>query len=374
MHGSLPVTLRQQAARPAVRAWLYCVALLVFAMVIVGGATRLTESGLSITEWQPVLGALPPLSEAEWLNEFEKYKAIPQYQIVNRGMSLDEFKLIYWWEWSHRLLGRLVGFAFLVPFLALWLTGRIERRLTGPLVGLFALGAAQGLMGWYMVMSGLAERVSVSQYRLAAHLTLAVLIFAALIWVALGIGNDRRRVTRRPEGVLALGLLGLVILQIAAGGFLAGLDAGMGYNTWPMIDGAIVPAGLWVMEPWWRNLFENALTVQFAHRMLAYAVLIAAGFNLALMWRHPSLRLSAAVLLTAVLFQAAIGIATLLAQVPIGLALAHQAGALAVVAAAVWHVQLAAVEPDHSCSPHAALGLDPRAHGWSGQARPRQEP
>lgn len=341
MHGTVPVTLRQQAARPAVRAWLYGVALLVFAMVMVGGATRLTESGLSITEWQPVLGALPPLSEAEWLEEFEKYKAIPQYKLINRGMSLDEFKIIYWWEWGHRLLGRLIGLAFLLPFLAFWLTGRIERQLMAPLIGLFALGAAQGLTGWYMVMSGLAERVSVSQYRLAAHLTLAVVIFAGLIWVALGIGNDRRRVTHRPEGVLALGLLGLVILQIAAGGFLAGLDAGMGYNTWPLIDGAVVPAGLLVMEPWWRNLFENALTVQFAHRMLAYAVVIAAAVNLGLVWRHPSLRAPAALLMMAVLLQAASGIATLLAQVPIGLALMHQAGALLVVTAAVWQVHYA---------------------------------
>lgn len=320
------------------RAWLFGVALLVFAIVIVGGATRLTESGLSITEWKPVLGALPPLSEAQWLGEFEKYKAIPQYQIVNRGMSLDEFKLIYWWEWGHRLLGRLIGFAFLLPFLAFWLTGRIERRLVAPLIGIFVLGALQGLMGWYMVTSGLAERVSVSQYRLAAHLTLAVVIFAGLIWVALGIGREARELARRPESVFGLALLGLIILQIAFGGFLAGLDAGMGYNTWPLIDGAMVPPGLWVMEPWWRNLFENALTVQFVHRMLAYAVVLAAGVNLALAWRDPSLRLPAAVVFGAVLFQAAIGIATLLAQVPVGLALLHQAGALAVVAAAVWHV------------------------------------
>jgi cytochrome c oxidase assembly protein subunit 15 len=198
-------------------------------------------------------------------------------------------------------------------------------------------------------------------------------IFASLIWVALGVGRDRREVARRPEAVFGLALLGLVILQIAAGGFLAGLDAGMGYNTWPLIDGAIIPAGLGVIEPWWRNLFENALAVQFVHRMLAYAVVIAAGVNLALVWRDPSLRLSAAVVLVAVLFQAAIGIATLLAQVPIGLALLHQAGALLVVAAVVWQLHLAAVERLHSSASDAALGLDPRAHGWSGQARPRQE-
>ena len=172
----------------AIRLWLFAVAGLVVAMVIVGGATRLTESGLSITEWKPVLGALPPLGEAQWLAEFEKYKEIPQYRMVNRGMSLDEFKVIYWWEWGHRLLGRLIGLAFVIPFLAFWITGKIDRVLAPRLAALLALGAAQGVLGWYMVMSGLVDRVSVSQYRLAAHLTLAVVILAAVLWVALGIG------------------------------------------------------------------------------------------------------------------------------------------------------------------------------------------
>jgi cytochrome c oxidase assembly protein subunit 15 len=332
-------------AHSAIRLWLYVVAALIVAIVIVGGATRLTESGLSITEWKPVLGALPPFGEAQWLAEFEKYKEIPQYSLINRGMSLDEFKVIYWWEWGHRLLGRLIGLAFVIPFLALWITGKIDRVLAPRLAALLALGAAQGVLGWYMVMSGLADRVSVSQYRLAAHLTLAVVIFAAVLWVALGIGRARGKVTGSRAGWVALALLGLVVVQIAAGGFLAGLRAGMGYNTWPLIDGAIVPSGLGVMEPWWRNLFENALTVQFAHRMLAYGIALAALANAAVLWRRgpEALAASALILAVAVLAQSAIGIATLLAQVPMGLALAHQAGGVAVLAAAVWHLHCAAV-------------------------------
>jgi cytochrome c oxidase assembly protein subunit 15 len=340
MDAALQATRRHIDAHSAIRLWLYAVAALVVAMVIVGGATRLTESGLSITEWKPLVGALPPLGEAQWLAEFDKYRQIPQYSLVNRGMSLDEFKVIYWWEWGHRLLGRLIGLAFVVPFLAFWVTGKIDRVLAPRLAALLALGAAQGVLGWYMVMSGLVERVSVSQYRLAAHLTLAVVIFAAVLWVALGIGRARGKVTGTRAGLVAMALFGLVLVQIAAGGFVAGLRAGMGYDTWPLMEGAIVPAGLGVMEPWWRNLFENALTVQFAHRMLAYAIAVAALANAAAVWRlgPAGLRSSAMILAAAVLAQSAVGIATLLSQVPMALALAHQAGGLAVVAAAVWHL------------------------------------
>jgi heme a synthase len=348
MHAPTQAIRGQGDAQLAIRLWLYGVAALVVAIVIVGGATRLTESGLSITEWKPVLGVLPPLSEAQWLAEFEKYREIPQYQLVNRGMSLDEFKVIYWWEWGHRLLGRLIGLAFVIPFLAFWVAGRIDRVLAPRLAALLALGAAQGLLGWFMVMSGLVDRVSVSQYRLAAHLTLAVVIFAAIVWVALGIGRARGKVTATRAGWVALALLGLIMVQIAAGGFVAGLRAGMGYNTWPLIDGAIVPAGLGVMEPWWRNLFENALTVQFVHRMLAYGMVLAALANAAVLWgRGPAgLRSSAMILAAAVIAQSAIGIATLLAQVPMGLALVHQAGGLVVVAAAIWHLHGVAAASD----------------------------
>jgi heme a synthase len=345
MHATLQASRHRIDAHFAIRLWLFGVAALVVAIVIVGGATRLTESGLSITEWKLVLGILPPLTEAQWLAEFAKYKEIPQYSLINRGMSLDAFKVIYWWEWGHRLLGRLIGLAFVVPFVAFWIAGRIDRALAPRLLALLALGASQGVLGWYMVMSGLVERVSVSQYRLAAHLTLAVVIFTAVVWVALGIGRGRGRVTATRAGQVALALLGLVLVQIAAGGFVAGLRAGMGYNTWPLIDGAIIPAGLAVMEPWWRNLFENALTVQFIHRMLAYAIAIVVMVNAAVLWRRgPEVLGSSATILAAiVLAQSAIGIATLLGQVPMGLALAHQAGGLAVVAAAVWHLHCVAM-------------------------------
>ena len=228
---------KQIAARPYIQAWLLAVAGLVFAMVIVGGATRLTDSGLSITEWKPILGALPPLNQADWLEAFEKYKQIPEYQVINRGMELGEFKFIFWWEWSHRFLGRFIGLAFFVPMLAFWLTGRLESRLRAPLAGLFILGGLQGLMGWYMVMSGLAERVDVSQYRLAAHLTLAAFIFAGLIWVTLDI--SQRRTGRVKFGPLAL--IVLIVLQIFAGALVAGLDAGLTYNTWPLMDGDFIP-------------------------------------------------------------------------------------------------------------------------------------
>ena len=266
---------RQRAALPAVRFWLYFTAFLIFCMVIVGGATRLTDSGLSITEWQPLLGAIPPLTEADWLAAFEKYQQIPEYQLINKGMTLEDFKFIYWWEWAHRFLGRIIGLAFFLPFAVFALTGRLSRGTAWRCGVLFVLGGLQGALGWYMVSSGLVDRVDVSQYRLAAHLTLATVIFAAILWVAIGLGG-KRHAPRHGMEWAALALVALILLQVAAGGFVAGLDAGMGYNTWPLMDGALVPPGLMVMEPGWRNLFENAMTVQFNHRILAYVIALAA--------------------------------------------------------------------------------------------------
>lgn len=322
---------RQLKARPFIRAWLWFAAALVLVMVIVGGATRLTDSGLSITEWQPLLGAIPPLSEADWLAAFEKYKQIPEYTLVNRGMSLAEFEFIYWWEWAHRFLGRFIGLVMIVPFLFFWLTRRIEPHLTPRLVALIVLGGLQGALGWYMVKSGLIERVDVSQYRLAAHLTLATVILGAIVWTALGVGYARREPPRDKWGWGAFGLVSLVLLQVAAGGFVAGLDAGMGYNTWPLMDGQWVPAGLLIVEPWWRNFFENAMTVQFDHRLIAYAVALYATLYA---WRVRSG--PAYAVLVAVLLQIALGIWTLLEQVPLDLGLAHQGGAMIVFASAVW--------------------------------------
>ncbi len=328
--------------RRAIRLWLLSVAALLFAMVLVGGATRLTESGLSIVEWKPVTGTLPPLGEAAWQAEFDKYKAIPQYREVNRGMTLAEFKTIFWWEWTHRLMGRLIGVAFLLPFLFFLWKGWVEPGLRARLWAIFGLGALQGAIGWWMVASGLTERVNVSQYRLALHLTLACAIFAAVLWTA------QRLVPRAPVEAprrIRAGagiLLGVVFVQIYLGALVAGLRAGLLYNTWPLIDGAIIPdsARLWFAEPLWRNLFDNALTVQFMHRMAAYALLLLAvlhavdvartlGRGRALAW--------ALALAVCVTLQAAVGILTLLHQVPIGLGLAHQGMAMVVLAVAVIH-------------------------------------
>jgi heme a synthase len=329
----------------AVRVWLYAVAALIFLMVSLGGATRLTGSGLSITEWQPVMGAVPPLSEAAWQEAFAKYKQIPQYELVNPGMSLAAFKLIYWWEWTHRFLGRLIGVVFLVPFLWFLAMGQLTRPLIWRLAGIFALYALQGVIGWHMVSSGLAERVSVSQYRLALHMTLAVLIFGAVLWIALSLGRTPRpKRTAQPPGwrrAEAAGIAAVVLLQVAAGAFVAGLRAGSGWNTWPLMDGALVPDGLGALSPWWENLFENALTVQFNHRLLAYAIAAAVAWHVwSLLLGAPNdgpARTSALVLSGAVLAQIVVGIWTLVAHVPIPLALLHQAGAVAVFAAALWH-------------------------------------
>ena len=333
------ITSKQISARPAIRWWLYFVAILVFVMVIVGGATRLTDSGLSITEWKPLLGAIPPLGESDWLAAFEKYKQIPEYKHINKGMSLSGFQFIYWWEWSHRFLGRFIGIAFAVPMIFFWATGRLEQRLKPRVFILFVLGGLQGALGWYMVKSGLVDRVDVSQYRLAAHLTLATAIYAAILWVAYGIGTQKRQPLMVGYGPMAVFISALIIGQIALGGFVAGLDAGQGYNTWPLMDGAFIPDGLGAMNPWWRNLFENAMTVQFDHRVVAYLIIVLvmvhAGRQMAGECKAGS---SALALLVICLAQVGLGIVTLISHVPISLGLAHQAGALILLTAALWHL------------------------------------
>ncbi|MFP4538830.1 MAG: COX15/CtaA family protein [Dichotomicrobium sp.] len=335
-------------ADTAIRLWLGCVIALIFAMVVVGGATRLTGSGLSITEWKPILGAIPPLSAADWQEAFEKYRQIPQYELVNRGMSLEEFKFIYWWEWAHRFLGRFIGVAFAVPFLVFAFAGRIRRDLAPSLIALFALGALQGFMGWYMVQSGLVDRVSVSQYRLAAHLGLAAIIYAAMIWVMLGVGRPARSAARGSAWLSAAGLLAVSFAQIVLGAFVAGMKAGLSYNTWPLMDGALVPDGLFVMQPWYLNLFENALTVQFSHRLGAYALFAwALAHAIAMIRACHAARGSALVLAAAVTLQAAGGIWTLLEQVPLNLGLAHQAGAFIVLAISVFHLHRLSAKGNH---------------------------
>jgi cytochrome c oxidase assembly protein subunit 15 len=333
---------RQAAALPYVRAWLIAMAALVFCMVIVGGATRLTDSGLSITEWQPLLGAIPPLTEAHWLEALEKYRQIPEYQLINKGMSLEAFKFIYWWEWAHRFLGRVIGLAFFLPFAYFAVTGALTVKTALRCGVLFVLGGLQGALGWYMVASGLVDRVDVSQYRLAAHLTLATVIFGAILWVLFGLAQSRRSPSGGREW-MALLLVGLIVLQVAAGGFVAGIDAGFGYNTWPLMEGALVPPGLMVAEPWWRNMFENALTVQFNHRVLAYVITV-----LAVAYAYVVRSGTSLILLAAIGLQVVLGIWTLLWAVPLWLGLAHQGGALVVLAAALWNL-------------HAVLASEARA-------------
>lgn len=340
MAAGLAIDIRECRRLSAVRVWLLIVAALVVATLIVGGATRLTESGLSIVEWKPVTGVVPPLTDAHWAAEFEKYKQIPQYREINRGMSLSEFKTIFWWEWAHRLLGRVIGAVFLVPFLFFLWRGYIGRDLRGPLFGLFALGAIQGAVGWWMVSSGLTERVSVSQYRLAFHMTLACIIYAAIIWIVARMKPVQTVAAPSRLRIGAAALIGLVLLQIYLGALVAGLDAGLVYNTWPHMDGALIPSAerLWFETPLWRNFFENALTVQFNHRMLAYAILL---FSLWFAWdlsrsvQDRTARAYATLLVLLIVIQAMVGIATLLFSVPIGLALTHQTLAILVLTVTV---------------------------------------
>jgi heme a synthase len=326
----------------AVQLWLYAVAAMVLAMVLVGGATRLTESGLSITEWQPVMGVLPPMSETQWLAEFHKYQAIPQYRELNQGMSLDAFKTIFWWEWTHRLLGRLIGAVFLLPLVWFLWRGWIGPGLRSRLWLIFGLGALQGAVGWWMVASGLVHRVEVSQYRLATHLLLACVIYIAILWTALGLGERAPEPAAPRIRASAIGLVILVLAQIYLGALVAGLRAGYVYNTWPLIDGSFVPevSRLFLLAPPWRNFFENTLTVQFDHRMLAYTIWICVLLHVIDVIRAAGRGrqlTGATVLFVAVTLQAALGIATLLLRVPLDLALTHQAMAMVALTAAVVH-------------------------------------
>ncbi|WEX78575.1 COX15/CtaA family protein [Sinorhizobium numidicum] len=332
---------RTERNRRQIRGWLAVVLFALFALVLVGGGTRLTESGLSITEWKPIHGVIPPLSAQEWEEEFQLYQRIPQYEQLNKGMTVEEFKTIFWWEWAHRVLARAIGVIFALPLLFFWITGRIERRLRLPLLGILSLGAFQGFIGWWMVSSGLVERTEVSQYRLATHLVIACLIFAACMWILRGLcpHSDDAAPTKRSRMTAGI-IAAMSLFQIYLGALVAGLDAGFTYNTWPLMDGAIVPEGLFVQQPAWINLFENPKTVQFLHRAGAYLL-----FALALIHMIVSLRAApettharrSVVLFALVTIQAVVGITTLVLQVPIGWAVLHQAGALAVLGFAIAH-------------------------------------
>ncbi len=327
----------------SIAVWLLACCALVFAMVVVGGVTRLTNSGLSIVEWQPIVGTLPPLSQSDWEVVFEKYHQTPQYQKVNQGMSLDEFKGIFWWEYFHRLLGRVIGLAFFIPFVYFVARKGIDRPLGLKLAGIFLLGGLQGAMGWYMVKSGLVDNPHVSQYRLTAHLGLAFVIYAAMLWVALGLlfpasasqGDDRLRSLRQ----FSLALTSLIFIMVLSGGFVAGIRAGLAYNTFPLMNGHFIPPEIFMLEPWYRNFFDNMATVQFDHRMIAWML----AFLVPLFWFKSrqlplpaSTRLACNLLLAMLAVQISLGIATLLLVVPLPLAAAHQGGAVLLFTAALW--------------------------------------
>jgi cytochrome c oxidase assembly protein subunit 15 len=339
----------QTRSLSAVRAWIYTLAALVVLMVAVGGATRLTGSGLSITEWRPVTGAIPPLTEQAWLVEFEKYRQISQYELVNKGMTLSEFKFIYGWEWGHRQLGRLIGLVFFLPLVWFWVRGAIQGRLALALLGIGALGGLQGAIGWIMVASGLEPGMTaVAPIKLALHLTVASLILACLVWVASGLKDRSAAPPEVRAGSAPMILVGLILFQIVLGGLVAGSKAGLTYNTWPLMDGVFVPpaSALFSVSPWIENFVDNVVLVQFNHRLAAYAIVAFA------LWHAWTLRRTAPASKTAsravavaglTLAQMVLGIVTLLLVVPLWAGLAHQVFAMAVLAMAVVHARLSAV-------------------------------
>jgi cytochrome c oxidase assembly protein subunit 15 len=324
--------------RRHVAAWLLLCAAMVFAMVVVGGVTRLTHSGLSIVEWQPLVGTLPPLNEGEWQTLFEKYQQTPEFKQVNFDMDLAGFKGIFWWEYFHRLLGRLIGVVFLLPFLWFLLRRRLEPRLAWQLGGVFLLGALQGALGWYMVASGLVDNPRVSHFRLTAHLGMALAIFAAELWLALRLLSANAPATGR-LGPAGLGLAALIFVMALSGGFVAGLRAGYAYNTFPLMNGHVVPPEILMLEPWWQNFLYNFATVQFVHRGIGWLLIFLVPW---LWWRarrealDAQGRLACNLLLAALVAQVTIGIVTLVNGVPLLPAAAHQGGAVVLLGAALW--------------------------------------
>jgi len=313
--------------RHAVAAWLFFCAAFVFAIVVVGGITRLTRSGLSIVEWQPLVGAMPPLSDADWEALFAKYRETPEFRQVNFDITLEGFKRIFWWEYAHRLLGRLVGVVFLLPLLYFWAKKKLDTPLGWKLAGVFVLGGLQGALGWYMVQSGLVDDPKVSHLRLTAHLGLALAIFSALLWLALQVLSPRI-----DFGTLEAALPFVVLAMALSGGMVAGLRAGYAYNTFPLMNGHVIPPEILTLEPWWRNFVYNMATVQLVHRAFFWLLLVLVPI---VWWRWRAFA-GANLLLAAFAAQAALGIATLLAGAPLHLAAPHQAGAVLVLAAAIW--------------------------------------
>jgi cytochrome c oxidase assembly protein subunit 15 len=330
-------------ARRHVAIWLLVCSATVFAILVVGGVTRLTHSGLSIVEWQPIIGVVPPLDQMEWEATFEKYKQTPEYRQVNHRMTLDEFKGIFFWEYVHRVLGRLVGVVFFVPFLYFWLRGKLEPALVPRLLGIFVLGGLQGAMGWYMVKSGLVDDPRVSHYRLTAHLSLAFLIFIAMFWVALDLLSPRRGTTHdavvRSLQRVGFWLTLLVGYMVVSGGFVAGIRAGRAYNTFPLMNGHVLPPESFIIDPWYLNFFNNMALVQFDHRLGAWLLAFLVPWfwwKIRLAEVSNTARLAVTLLLLAVFAQIILGIATLLLMVPVALGAAHQGGAMVVLALLLW--------------------------------------
>lgn len=327
-------------SRGAIAIWLFSVCALIFLMVVVGGVTRLTESGLSIVDWKPISGVVPPLTDQAWQAEFAKYQQFPEYLKVNKGMDIHAFQQIFWWEYGHRLLGRLIGLVFALPFIYFLVRGRVARHLKPHLVMMFVLGGCQGLLGWYMVKSGLVDQPDVSHYRLTAHLGLALAIYSYILWVALGLV-----IAAKPAPIpsaalrrLSLLLLGLVCFQILLGGFVAGLNAGFAYNTWPLMGDGFAPDGMLSLQPLYANFLVNIITIQFAHRMVAYVIAVVA----VMLWLQTRkserrvVRVAGHFMLAAVSLQILLGILTLIYVVPVPLGAAHQGGAVVLLTAAIY--------------------------------------
>ena len=326
-----------------VASWLIFVAIVIFLMIILGGATRLTHSGLSMVDWNPIMGVIPPLSEADWEQTFRRYQEFPEYQKINEGMSLQGFKEIFYFEYFHRVLGRLIGILFLVPFLYFWFRGAIRRRMLPQMITMFILGGMQGLLGWYMVKSGLVNEPQVSQYRLTAHLLAAVMIYSYILWVAFGL------LKKSPIQILddvgkklyryAIGLTGLIIFMIATGGFVAGTKAGYAFNTFPLMAGKFIPDGMYTLQPFWMNWFENITTIQFNHRMIAYLlVLLVPVFTLSVRRLAITQRsvIASHLLLAMLLIQVSLGVATILLHMPVSVAVTHQGGAIILLTLALF--------------------------------------
>ncbi len=326
----------------AVAWWLFACCAMVFATMVVGGVTRLTHSGLSIVEWKPLIGALPPLTHADWLDVFAKYQLTPEFIKRNHDMTLDGFQFIFWWEWAHRLSGRLIGVVFFVPYVWFLIRGQLRGGLALKVFGYFILGGLQGAMGWYMVKSGLVDDPRVSQYRLAAHLGLAFLIFGLMGWTGLGILQPRRpadAVSPAPTFTMRLGtwLVALVFIMVLSGALVAGIHAGLAYNTFPLMNGHFVPPEIFMVDPLWLNFFTNMATVQFDHRMLAYVLLALIPWFAGRVWSEtPAARPAALALAIWLAVQVSLGIATLLLQVPVALAATHQAGAMVLFGLVIW--------------------------------------